>query len=63
MNIKPIKSKKDYSLALKEIRKVWDAEPNTPVGDNLEVLITLVEAYEEKHYPNDPPDPVEAIKR
>jgi HTH-type transcriptional regulator/antitoxin HigA len=61
MNIKPVKSKKDYAVALKEIQKLWNAEPNTPDGDTLEVLITLVEAYEEKHYPIDPPDPVDAI--
>ncbi|HAJ79690.1 MAG TPA: transcriptional regulator [Fibrobacteres bacterium] len=62
MKIKPIKCKDDYNLALKEIQKLWNAEPNTPAGDTLEILITLVEAYEEKHYPIDPPDPVEAIK-
>jgi len=61
MSIKPIKSKKDYAAALLEIQKLWNAEPNTPKGDTLEVLITLVEAFEEKHYPIDPPDPVEAI--
>lgn len=62
MKIKPIKTKKDYRLALNEIRNLWDAEPGTPAGDKLDVLITLVEAYEKKHYPIDPPDPVEAIK-
>ena len=55
MKIKPIKSKRDYNLALKKVQKLWNAEPNTPDGDNLEVLITLVEAYEEKHYPIDLP--------
>lgn len=62
MKIKPIKNKKDYQLALKQIQNHWNAQPNTPEGDTLEVLITLVEAYEEKHYHIDPPDPVEAIK-
>lgn len=62
MKIKPIKSKADYNLALKEIQELWNAEPNTPDGDTLEILITLVEAYEEKHFPIDPPDPIEAIK-
>ena len=62
MEIKPVKTKKDYSSALKEIQNLWNASPNTPEGDNLEILITLVEAYEAKHYPIDPPDPVEAIK-
>ena len=62
MKIKPIKTEKDYKSVLEVIQKLWDAEPNTPEGDTLEVLITLVEAYEEKHYHIDPPDPVEAIK-
>jgi HTH-type transcriptional regulator/antitoxin HigA len=62
MQIKPIKSKRDYTLALKEIQKLWDSKPNTTNGDNLEVLIILVKAYEEKHYSIDPPDPIEAIK-
>lgn len=61
MKIKPIKTKEDYKSALRVIQKLWDAEPNTPQGDTLEILITLVEAYEEKHYHIDPPDPVEAI--
>jgi HTH-type transcriptional regulator/antitoxin HigA len=60
MKIKPIKSKRDYDAALKEVQQLWNAEPNTPDGDNLEILITLIEAYEEKHYPIDPPDPIEA---
>jgi HTH-type transcriptional regulator/antitoxin HigA len=62
MTIKPIKNKKDYQSALKLIRSHWNAQPNTPEGDALDVLITLVEAYEEKHCTIDPPDPVEAIK-
>ena len=56
MKIKPIKTEKDYKSVLEVIQKLWDAEPNTPEGDTLEVLITLVEAYEEKHYHIDPPD-------
>ena len=48
--------------ALKEIEKLWDAKPNTAKGDRLEVLVTLVEAYEQRHYKIDPPDPIEAIK-
>ena len=55
MKIKPIKTEKDYKSVLEVIQKLWDAEPNTPEGDTLEVLITLVEAYEEKHYHIDPP--------
>ena len=62
MTIKPIKTERDYRKALKEIEKLWDAKPNTPMGDRLDVLVTLVEAYERKHYKVDPPDPIEAIK-
>jgi HTH-type transcriptional regulator / antitoxin HigA len=62
MTIKPIKTERDYRKALKEIDKLWDAKPNTPMGDRLDVLVTLVEAYEQKHYKVDPPDPIEAIK-
>jgi HTH-type transcriptional regulator / antitoxin HigA len=61
MDIKPIKTERDYQRALKEIDKLMDAKPNTPQGDRLDVLVTLVEAWEEKHYAIDPPDPVEAI--
>jgi HTH-type transcriptional regulator/antitoxin HigA len=46
MTIKPIKTERDYKKALKEIEKLWDAKPNTLKGDRLEVIITLVEAYE-----------------
>ena len=62
MKIKPIKTERDYRTALKEIERLWDAKPNTPKGDRLEVLVTLVEAYEQRHYKVEPPDPVEAIK-
>ena len=62
MEIKPVKNMKDYNKALKEIDKLWNAKPNTPEGDMLEVLITLVEAYEGKKYKIEPPDPIEAIK-
>jgi HTH-type transcriptional regulator / antitoxin HigA len=55
-------TERDYQKALKEIEKLWDAKPNTPKGDRLEVLVTLVEAYEQKHHRIDPPDPIEAIK-
>ena len=61
MNIKPIKTEFDYNAALCEIEQLIEAEPNTPEGDKLDILTTLVEAYEEKHYPIDPPDPIEAI--
>jgi HTH-type transcriptional regulator/antitoxin HigA len=62
MTIKPIKTERDYQQALKEIDKLWNAKPNTPMGDRLDVLVTLVEAYEQKHYEIKPPDPIEAIK-
>lgn len=61
MEIKPIKTEADYEAVLKEIECLFDAEPNTPEGDRLEVLTTLVEAYEEQHYGIPLPDPIEAI--
>lgn len=61
MDIKPIRTQRDYKAALAEIERLFDAKPGTPDGDRLEVLATLVEAYEQKHYPMSPPDPVEAI--
>ncbi len=62
MDIKPIKTRADYRAALKAIEKLMGARANTPEGEKLDVLVTLVEAYERKHYPLDLPDPVEAIK-
>jgi len=62
MNIKPIKTKKDYKEALAEVEKLFDAKPNTSKGDKLEVLVTLLEAYEEKHHAIDLPDPIDAIE-
>ena len=62
MNIKPIKTEEDYNTALKQIESLMDAKPNTPQMDELEVLTTLVESYEEQHYAIDAPDPIEAIK-
>lgn len=62
MEIKPIKTKADYKAALKEIESLMGEEGNTPEGERLDVLVTLVEAYEEKHFPMDLPDPIEAIK-
>ena len=62
MNIKPIKTKADHRAALKEIETLMTAKLNTPEGERLDVLVTLVEAYERKHYAIDLPDPVEAIK-
>lgn len=61
MNIKPIKTEADYQSALKEIDTLLGAEPGTSKGDQLDILITLVEAYEDEHYPIPLPDPIEAI--
>jgi HTH-type transcriptional regulator/antitoxin HigA len=61
MEIKPIKSEADNQAALEEIERLFDAAPDTLDGDRLEVLTTLVEAYEEKHYSMPMPDPIEAI--
>ena len=62
MNIKPIRTEADYRAALKEIASLMDAELASPEGERLDVLTTLVEAYEARHYPMELPDPVEAIK-
>jgi len=62
MEIAPIRTKRDYRHALKEIGGLMDAKRGTPEGDRLDVLVTLVEAWEAKHYPIDLPDPVEAIR-
>jgi HTH-type transcriptional regulator/antitoxin HigA len=60
--MKPIKTEADHKAALIEIERLWGAKEGTPEGDRLDVLATLVEAYEEAHFPIDFPDPVEAIK-
>ena len=62
MDIKPIRTKADHRAALKEIERLMSARPGTPEGDRLDVLATLVEAWEKKRYPMELPDPVEAIK-
>jgi HTH-type transcriptional regulator / antitoxin HigA len=62
MDITPIKTNRDYRRALKEIEGLMHAKRNTPEGDRLDVLVTLVEAWEAKHYPLDLPDAVAAIK-
>ncbi len=61
MDVAPIKTDRDYRRTLKEIEGLMDAEGDTPEGDRLDVLVTLVEAWEAKHYPLDLPDPVAAI--
>ena len=60
--IRPIKSRHDYRAVLKEIEGLMNARRNTPQGDRLDVLATLVEAWEARHYPLDLPDAIEAIK-
>jgi len=62
MEIRPIKTEADYEATLKEIESLMSAQAGSPEGDRLDVLVTLVEAYEREHYPIDFPDPVEAIK-
>ena len=62
MDIKPIKTEIDYREALAEIECLFSAEPDTSDGDRLDVLTTLVEVYEQKHFVIPAPDPVEAIK-
>lgn len=62
MQIKPIRTESDYRETLHRIETLMDSEANTPDGDLLDVLVTLAEAYERRHYPIDTPDPVEAIK-
>lgn len=62
MNIKPIRTAEDHRAALQEIETLMMAEMNTPEGDRLDVLATLVEAYEAKHFPMEVADPIDAIK-
>jgi HTH-type transcriptional regulator/antitoxin HigA len=61
MPIRPIKTRRDYRRTLEEIEGLMNAKRNTPEGDRLDVLVTLVEAWEAKHHPLDLPDAVEAI--
>jgi HTH-type transcriptional regulator/antitoxin HigA len=62
MNIKPIKTKRDYDNALKRMEILWGAKSGTPEGDELDILATLVDNYELVHFPIEAPDPIEAIK-
>jgi HTH-type transcriptional regulator / antitoxin HigA len=61
-NLKPIRTKADYQASLAEIERLWGARRGTRRGDRLDILATLIDAYESEHYPMDPPDPIEAIK-
>jgi len=60
--VKPIRSETDYQAALEELGRLWGGKAGTPEGDRLDVLATLIDAYESEHEPMDPPDPIEAIK-
>lgn len=60
--LKPIRSERDYERSLAEVERLWGAKSGTPEGDRLDVLATLIDAYEARHYPMDPPDPIEAIR-
>jgi len=62
MEIKLIKSEKDYQQALKRLEEIFDAEEGTKEGDEAEILTLLIEKYEDEKYPIEPPDPIEAIK-
>lgn len=62
MEIRPIKTEQDYNTSIRRIEILWGAKKDTPQGDELDLLVTLVESYEMKHYPIAPPDPVDAIK-
>jgi HTH-type transcriptional regulator/antitoxin HigA len=62
MEIKPIKTEQDYNNSIRRIEVLWGAKKDSPQGDELDLLVTLVESYEMRHYPIAPPDPVDAIK-
>jgi HTH-type transcriptional regulator / antitoxin HigA len=62
MEIKPIRTERDYERALREVERLMDAKPGSAEEDKLNVLATLVDAYESEHFPIDPPDPIEAIR-
>jgi len=62
MEIRPIKTEEDYNTSIHRIEVLWGAKKDTPQGDELDLLVTLVESYEMKHYPIAPPDPIDAIK-
>lgn len=62
MNIRPIRTERDYKRALKEIDSLMNATPGTSEGDLLDILVTLAEAWERKHYPLEDPDPIQAIQ-
>jgi len=62
MELKPIKTEIDYRVALKRLEEIFDAKPGTQKSDELQILGLMVDDYENKHYPIEAPDPIEAIK-
>ena len=62
MNIKPIRTEKDYEKALKRLEKIFDSSPKSKEGDEAEILSLLIENYENQYFPIAAPDPIEAIK-
>jgi HTH-type transcriptional regulator/antitoxin HigA len=61
MELRPIKNERDHAAAMREIEKLWGAKRGTPEADRLEIWVMLVDAYEAKKHPIDPPDPIDAI--
>jgi HTH-type transcriptional regulator / antitoxin HigA len=62
MDLRPIRTQTDYDAALAEVERLWGAPLGTPEGDRLDILATLIDAYESEHFPMDPPDPIDAIR-
>lgn len=62
MKIRPIKNEKDYQAAIKRVEELWGVSKNSSEGEELDLLISLIEFYEMKNYPIAPPDPIDAIK-
>ena len=62
MTIHPIRTRRDHTRALRQIEQLWGARAGSPEAETLEILVTLVDAYEARHHPVDPPDPLEAIR-
>jgi HTH-type transcriptional regulator/antitoxin HigA len=62
IELKPIRSERDYDRAVAQLGRLWGAKKGSPESDQLDVLATLIDAYEAEHHPIDPPDPIEAIK-
>lgn len=61
-DVRPIRTRRDYEAGLAEVERLWGAKSGTPAGDRLDVLATLIDAYEAAHHPMDPPDPIDAIE-